>query len=101
MDHRLEITGPARITVLGKEHRQLRGRAANGSGEGLRLILDEPVAPGSPLAVEWEDTEVMGEVCYCEQIEDGFAAGVRLEHALRHTGEIARLARKLLGEPTG
>jgi hypothetical protein len=96
---RLEAAGPARVTLLGEPRRQVGGRILNVSGQGVRLMLDEPVAPGAPLTIEWEDTEAMGEVCYCEAGEGGFTAGVRLEHVLLHTSELARLALRLLGEP--
>jgi hypothetical protein len=96
---RLDVTGAARVTLLGEPRKQVGGRVINLSGQGIRLMLDEPVSPGTLLAIEWADTEVMGEVCYCEQAEGGFAAGVRLEHVLLHTTELARLATRLLGEP--
>jgi PilZ domain len=96
---RLDAAGPARVTLLGEPRKQVGGRIINSSGQGIRLILDEPVSPGALLAVEWADTEAMGEVCYCEQTDGGFAAGVRLEHMLLHTTELARLAARLLGEP--
>jgi PilZ domain len=102
MDHRreprLETCGPARVTVLGDDPRRVAGRAENMSGQGLRLMLAEPVEAGTALMVEWEDMQVMGEVCYCERMEAGYAVGVHLQHALRGTRELERLARRLLGE---
>lgn len=91
--------GSVRVTLLGEPARQVSGRIVDVSGEGVRLMLDEPAAPGAPLAIEWEDTQALGEVCCCEAAEGGFAASVRLEHVLLHTSELARLARKLLDEP--
>ncbi len=95
---RLDAAGPARVTLLGEARKQVGGRVINTSRQGIRLILEERVSPGALLAVEWADTEAMGEVCYCEETEGGFAVGVRLEHVLLHTAELARLAARLLGE---
>jgi len=51
-----------------------------------------------PLKIEWNQILLLGDVCYCQPAERGFAIGLQLEHALLHTGELARLAQALLGE---
>ncbi len=91
--------GPVRVTLLSEPVRRVGGRVVGILGEELRLMLDEAAAPGEPLAIEWADTEALGEVFRCEAAEGGFTASVRLEQVLRHTNELARLARKLLDEP--
>jgi hypothetical protein len=96
---RLEASGPARVTLPGERNRRVRGEAANVSGNGLRLMLEEPVAPGTPLMVDWEGAQVMGEVCYCRQEQGGFAVGLKLERALVGTNDLLRLAHGLQGEP--
>jgi hypothetical protein len=95
---RLDATGAMRVTVLGDGRREVTGRAIRFSDEGLRLLLAEATPPGTALCVEWEDSEVLGEVRYCEAREDGFAVGLAIEHALVGTRELARLANRLLGE---
>lgn len=93
----LDVTGPARVTLLA-EGRRFSGRAVNSSGYSLQLVLEEHVAPGDLLMVQWEDTDVLGEACSCEQTEEGFAVAMKVEHALVGTAELARLASRLLDE---
>jgi len=73
-------------------------RIENVSGAGMRLLLDRPLALGALIKVEWDDVLLLGEVRYCEPAGTGYAAGLELEHALLHTGELARLSRRLLCE---
>ncbi len=96
---RLDVSGPARVTILGDARREISGRAVNISRSGLRLILKEPVPAGTLLMVEWEDSEVLGEICYCQEHGEGYAVGLEIEHALVGTRELARLARRLMGDP--
>ncbi|HVX66760.1 MAG TPA: hypothetical protein VHA11_09175 [Bryobacteraceae bacterium] len=95
---RLDATGPVRVTFLGGEGRQVPGRAMGLSDGCLRLLVEEAAAPGTALRVEWDDSEVLGEVRYCEARPDGFALGISIEHALVGTRELARLANRLLGD---
>jgi hypothetical protein len=95
---RFEGTGPVRVTFLGGDRKPIEGRALGVSDEGLRLLVQEAAALGAALRVEWDDSEVLGEVRYCESRPDGFALGVSIEHALVGTRELARLANRLLGE---
>ncbi len=88
----------ARATLLDGGSEQFPVRIVNISGTGMRLLLDRPLLQGALVKVEWEDTLLLGEVCYCEAAETGFAAGLELEHALLQTGELARLSRRLLSQ---
>jgi c-di-GMP-binding flagellar brake protein YcgR len=96
---RIEVSQPVQVTILQKPETQLRGHVLNISGRGMRLLLDRPVTSGIPIKIRWENTLVLGEVCYCQRLPEGkeFAVGLRLEHCLTNTVEIARLAHKLLG----
>jgi hypothetical protein len=96
---RLEASGPARVTLPGERNRQVRGEAVNVSGNGFRLMLDEPVVPGTPIMVDWEGAQAMGEVCYCRQEQGAFAVGLKLESALVGTGDLLRLTHGLEGQP--
>ena len=91
----LEVTGPARVTLLG-EGRRVSPRSADAVAGTVRLVLDEPVVPGALLMVEWEDTDVLGEASSCERTQQGFTVTMKVEHTLVGTIELARLARKLL-----
>lgn len=95
---RLEAAGPVRVTILGDTRRQVAGRVADFSGGGLKLILEEPVPAGTALMVEWDNSEILGEVCWSRPELGGYAAGVQIEHTLVDTRELARLASRLLGE---
>jgi hypothetical protein len=64
----------------------------------MKLVLNEQVAPGALLMVEWADTDVLGEACSCEQTAEGFAVALKVEHALVGAEELTRLARRLLDE---
>jgi hypothetical protein len=94
----LEGAGPVRVTILGGAGKQMAGRAIRFCDQGLRLVVDEAAPPGAALLVEWDDSEVLGEVCSCERRPDGFAIELSIEHALVGTRELARLANRLLGE---
>jgi hypothetical protein len=95
---RLEADEPVHVTVLGECEAQLLGRITNYAANGMGLEIDAPVAIGAAVKVEWSNTILLGEVCYCRPAGEGFAIGLRLEHALYNTAELARLAKRLLDE---
>jgi hypothetical protein len=96
---RFDENQPVRVTVLREPQRELGGRIENVSGRGLRIVLDEPIADCEVVKLEWDGTLLLGEVCYCEREPGGYGVGLKLEHALFDTHELARLARKLAGKP--
>jgi hypothetical protein len=96
---RFDENRPVRVTVLREPQRELAGRIENVSGRGMRIALDQPVPGREVVKLEWDGTLLLGEVCYCEREPGGYGVGVKLEHALFDTHELARLARKLAGEP--
>lgn len=97
-ESRFDVEQTVRVTALGDQSESFPAQVANLSGTGLRLLVPRLVPAGAALQVEWNEMLLLGEVCYCQPVDGGFAIGVELEHALLHTGELARLARKLLGE---
>ncbi len=86
------------VTVLGRSELKITGQIVNLSGKGARLMLGAPIPIGTAVKIEWNQTLLLGEVCYCRPEAGGFSAGVELEHALLNTTELARLGRVLLGE---
>jgi hypothetical protein len=62
----------------------------------MRLLLDRAIPQGAVLKVEWGDTLVLGEVCQCGPAGEQFLVGLKLEHSLLDTEQLARLARMLL-----
>ena len=95
---RLEANEPVHVTVLGKCETKLLGRITDYSNYGLGLSVDLQVPLGTAVKVEWSHTLLLGEVCHCRPEGDGFAIGLKLEHALYNTAELARLAKRLLDE---
>jgi hypothetical protein len=95
---RLEIDEPVHVTVLGECETKLLGRVTNYSDYGMGLLIDREVPLGVVVRVEWSQTLLLGEVCYCRPEGEGFAIGLQLEHALYHTAELGRLARRLVDE---
>jgi hypothetical protein len=95
---RLEADEPVHVTVLGECETKLLGRVTNYSAHGMGLVVNGCVSIGAPVKVEWSDTLLLGEVCYCQLAGEGFAIGVQLEHALYNTAELARLAKRLLDD---
>jgi hypothetical protein len=64
----------------------------------MGLLIDREVPLGAAVKVEWSQTLLLGEVCYCRPEGEGFVVGLQLEHALYTTAELARLARRLVDE---
>ncbi len=89
---RLETDEPVQVTVLGESETKFLGRITNYSSRGLGLLADRPAPQGAAVKVEWGDTLLLGEVCYCHPEGEGFAIGLDVEHALYHTEELARLS---------
>jgi hypothetical protein len=95
---RLETNEPVHVTVMGESETKFLGRITDYSSRGLGLLADGPAPQGAAVKVEWGDTLLLGEVCYCHPEGEGFAIGLDVEHALYHTEELARLAKRLLDE---
>jgi hypothetical protein len=95
---RLEADEPVHVTVLGEGEAQLLGRITNYSANGMAIVVGSKVSIGAAVKVEWTDTLLLGEVCYCRRVGEGFAIGLRLEHVVHNTSELARLAKRLLDE---
>jgi hypothetical protein len=95
---RLEADEPVHVTVLGECETKLLGRITNYSAHGMGLVIYSPVSIGAAVKVEWSNTLLLGEVCYCQPAGEGYAIGLQLEHALYNTAELARLAKRLLDE---
>ena len=74
------------------------GRIVEVSGSGMRVFTDQRLAVGETVKVECKDTLWLGEVLYCEQVTEGYATGMKLEHALYGTAGLARLAESFLAE---
>jgi hypothetical protein len=96
---RLKADAPARVEILG-EHRGLagEGRILDISGRGILVRVPFPIACGSTVRIESEDTLLLGEVCRAEANGSEWRIAVRVRHSLSGMAELARLNRGLLGE---
>lgn len=95
---RFEIDQSIWITVFGEPDIQLPARIVNVSGRGIGLAMDGPVAAGSALKLEWEDTLLLGEVIYCRQDRESFYLGIELEQSLAGLAELGRSLRSFQDE---
>jgi PilZ domain len=95
---RLPANEPVRVTVLNEPETQFLGHLINRSDRGVGIHADQPVPYGAAVKLEWDNTLLLGEVCYCRPQEGGFAIGLEVEHALFNTLELARLSKRLLEE---
>ena len=104
MDRRIEsrfhVDESVQVTVLDQTQPVVAGRLVNLSGKGMRLSLDSEVPVGAPVRVDMDGTMLLGEVCYCYPEGATWALGLRLEHALTHSDDLARLMRQLVGDST-
>ena len=89
------------ITVYGEPDVRLPAVIRNVSARGIGLALESPVAVGSALKFEIEDSMVLGEVIYCRRDERNYYVGVELEQALHGLAGLARALRDFSDSPSG
>ena len=105
-DPRFEINQSVWITLFGEPDIRLPARIKNVSLRGIGLELQGPVAIGTALKFEVDDSLILGEVIYCRQVEascdeGSFYVGVELEQALRGLAHLAAALRAFSDEPSG
>lgn len=85
---------PVKITELGAGGANPHwGRIAQQSGENLRIVLHDRIAPGASVQVEGEGVLMLAEVCDCGQAGEEYVAHLKLEHVLPHSAVEAVRAR--------
>jgi hypothetical protein len=82
------------ITLFGEPEIHLPARVKNVSPRGIGLELQGPVAVGSALKLELDDTLLLGEVIYCRDDGASFYVGVELEHMLCGLEDLAKTLRE-------
>jgi hypothetical protein len=86
------------ITVLGNGGFTTTCMASDLSSAGMRLVLCDPVAPGSAVKIETENAVVFGEIVYCQPAQPvGYAVGFKVDQVLRNLKLLQDLNRRLLG----
>jgi hypothetical protein len=87
---RFEADQSVWITLFGEPDIRLPARIRNVSERGIGLELQGPVAIGTALKFEIDDSLILGEVIYCRKDESFFYVGVELEQALCGLGALAK-----------
>ena len=95
-DVRHSVETAVKMTVLSGQLRQMEAVLANVSGRGARLRVPEPIAVDSAVQLEFGDSLLLGEVCYCASDEGSFCVGVELQHSLLNLAEVATLRNRVL-----
>lgn len=102
--NRVQLDRPAQVTILspdGSRDRVVAARMLDLNQHGMRVQVDQSLAPDSPVRVDVDGRIFLGETCYCSlQQEGGFFAGIVLEQSLDNLEDLVRLTRALMGEDT-
>jgi hypothetical protein len=80
------------VTVLGEHARRETAVVKNASARGLAIEVPGPIAPGTALKIEFEDSTVLGEAVYCGGGPDSHLVGVELDQVIC---SLTQLGRKL------
>jgi hypothetical protein len=81
-DERFAVLQPVSVKLLGPEKEVLSGLLMNVSAHGMRVQVERPLAPGTCVEVATSEAVLLGEVCWCIEVQDRFEAGVDIEHSL-------------------
>jgi hypothetical protein len=87
---RFRADQPVLVTILNEPEIRLEARVTNASGRGLGLVTPIPVAPGSAIRIEMDDSMMLGEAIYCRSDRDGYFLGVELDQILVGLTELSR-----------
>ena len=97
-DVRVNLYHTVLVTPLGGNGQRMKGRTADLSGRGMRILVPAGIAVSHPVRIDLDDAMLLGEVCYCQPYDRGFMIGVELDQALNGMAQLARLRRALLPE---
>jgi len=98
---RFEANQSVWVTLFGEPDIRLPARIRNVSERGIGLELHGPVATGTALKFEIDDSLILGEVIYCREDEGSFYVGVELEQALCGLGALAKALGAYSDSPSG
>lgn len=102
----MELRSEARVAVNCEVQAKLlreppetwTARLVDISGRGVGLALPRAVQLENEVRIEWGQTVLVGQVCYCREHEGFFHVGMRLKKAIYHSAELAILTRRLWRE---
>jgi len=78
-ESRLAASTPVKLTllkILGEP--AVSGHVIDMSGSGLRVSVPSPIPCGAQVRVDGQEIVIFGEVCRCEEHEDGYTVGLML-----------------------
>jgi hypothetical protein len=86
------------LTILGDPETRLTAKVRNASDRGLGLVSPESVPSGAAVKIEIGDSIFLGEVMYCETLEDVNFLGIELTEVLSGLAALSRMAQQFAEE---
>ena len=90
----------AALTLLSGKRRTILCHVIDLSGQGMRIVLDEPLAVNTPVSIEIGDWMALGDVRYSRREYSHYAVGLELDQVVMGLRELDALRRNRLNEPT-
>jgi hypothetical protein len=97
-EDRVPIEKSVSLTVLGDPEICLTATIKNASVRGLGLVCSESVPSGAAVKIELGDSIFLGEVMYCEALEQGHFLGIELTEVLSGLAALSRMAQQFADE---
>ncbi len=94
-EQRFDASGPVALTILGRPSGLVTANLDNFSGRGMRLLTSGPIPLYTAVKIHIGDDLLLGEVCYCWPLAEGFAVGLQLEHSLTNVTDLVRLVESI------
>jgi hypothetical protein len=97
VEARLACEETAQVENLNGSGEVMEAGLADISARGLRLVLPVKMEVNSPVSVRLGDRILLGDLCYCRQVEEGaWSAGVALTHSISDVEAIRNLMKRLI-----
>jgi len=90
----------AALTLLSGKRRTIPCHAIDLSGQGMRIVLDEPIPANAPIRIDIGDWMALGEVRYSRREYSHYAVGLELDQVVMGLRELDALRRNRFNEPT-
>lgn len=90
----------AALTLLSGERRTILCHVIDLSGQGMRIVLDEPLPVNMPISIEIGDWMALGDVRYSRPEYSHYAVGLELDQVVMGLRALDALRRNRLNEPT-
>jgi hypothetical protein len=87
---RIELKQPVAVTVLATPPARHTAKTRNACGRGLALEMPVPLAPGTAIRVEMNDSMLLGEVIHCRNGSSEYLVGVELDQVLTGLTELGK-----------